>query len=144
MWGGGQFSNLFYQRSIYYEAPGQADGPQRLAEMQAPLELSLQGIELSEPTGTIVVRKDAVPDDPQDFSFTAGGGLSPASFQLDDDSDPTLSNTQTFDERPGRQRLLDLRDGPRRLGRARAPPATTAARARTSTSRPARPSPARS
>ena len=25
---------------------------------------------------------------PQDFSFTAGGGLSPASFQLDDDSDP--------------------------------------------------------
>ena len=26
MWGGGQFSNLFYQRSIYYEAPGQADG----------------------------------------------------------------------------------------------------------------------
>ena len=31
MWGGGQFSNLFYQRSIYYGAPGQADGPQRLA-----------------------------------------------------------------------------------------------------------------
>ncbi len=52
MWGGGQFSNLFYQRSIYYEAPGQADGPRRLAEMQAPLELSLQGIELSEaPSG---------------------------------------------------------------------------------------------
>ena len=49
MWGGGQYSNLFYQRSIYYEAPGQADGPRRLAEMQAPLELSLQGIELSEP-----------------------------------------------------------------------------------------------
>jgi len=26
----------------------------------------------------------------------AGGGLSPASFQLDDDSDPTLANAQTF------------------------------------------------
>ena len=26
MWGGGQYSNLFYQRSIYYEAPGTADG----------------------------------------------------------------------------------------------------------------------
>jgi hypothetical protein len=45
--------------------------------------------------GQIVVIKDAVPNDPQDFSFTAGG-LSPASFQLDDDTDPTLSNTRTF------------------------------------------------
>ena len=33
-----------------------------------------------------MVVKDATPDDPQDFAFTAGGGLSPASFQLDDDS----------------------------------------------------------
>jgi hypothetical protein len=40
--------------------------------------------------------KDAIPDDPQNFSFTAGGGLSPASFQLDDDSDPALSNSRTF------------------------------------------------
>jgi hypothetical protein len=96
MWGGGQYSNLFYQRSIYYEAPGQADGARRLAEMEQPLDLSLNGIDLSAPTGTIVVRKDAVPDDPQDFSFAAGGGLSPASFQLDDDSDSALPNTQTF------------------------------------------------
>ncbi len=49
MWGGGQFSNLFYQRSIYYEAPGQANGPQRLAEMQQPLGLTLRGIDLGEP-----------------------------------------------------------------------------------------------
>ena len=40
--------------------------------------------------------KDATPDDPQDFAFTAGGGLSPTSFSLDDDADATLSNTQTF------------------------------------------------
>ena len=33
---------------------------------------------------------------PQDFSFTAGGGLSPTSFSLDDDADGTLSNTRTF------------------------------------------------
>ncbi len=46
--------------------------------------------------GTIVVVKDAQPNDPQDFSFTTGGGLSPSSFSLDDDSDPTLSNTQTI------------------------------------------------
>ena len=48
MWGGGQYSNLFYQRSIYYEAPGQANGPQQLAEMQAPLELDPQPVTLAE------------------------------------------------------------------------------------------------
>jgi Beta-propeller repeat len=95
-YGGGQFVNVFYQRNIYYEAPGQADGGKRLAEMEAPVDLTLQGVTMSEPTGTIVVRKDAVPDDPQDFDFTAGGGLSPASFRLDDDADPALSNTRTF------------------------------------------------
>ncbi len=95
MWGGGQFSNLFYQRSIYYEAPGQADGPRRLAETEAPLDLSLQGITLSEP-GKIVVEKNSVPDSGDNFSFTAGGGLSPTTFSLDDDADGTLSNTQTF------------------------------------------------
>src|SRR5439155_18717593 len=46
--------------------------------------------------GAIVAVKDAQPNDPQDFSFSAGGGLSPSSFSLDDDSDPTLSNTRTF------------------------------------------------
>ena len=46
--------------------------------------------------GQIVVVKDATPDDAQDFSFTAGGGLSPTSFQLDNDADGTLSNTRTF------------------------------------------------
>ena len=50
--------------------------------------------------GQIVVVQDSVPNDPQDFSFTAGGGLSPASFQLDDDSDPALSNTRTFTNVP--------------------------------------------
>ena len=44
-----------------------------------------------------MVRKDAVPDAAQDFSFTAGGGLSPSSFSLDDDSEGTLSNTKTFE-----------------------------------------------
>ena len=48
--------------------------------------------------GKIVVVKDAVPNDAQDFAFTAGGGLSPASFSLDDDADGTLSNTRTFDD----------------------------------------------
>ena len=52
-------------------------------------------------TGTIVVVKDAQPDDGQDFSFTAGGGLSPTSFVLDDDADSGLSNQQSFTVAPG-------------------------------------------
>ena len=81
---------------------------------------------------------------PQDFSFTAGGGLSPASFSLDDDLDPALSNTPHVQRRAGRLRLLGRRDRAGRLGPRRAPPATTAARCRTSPCRPARRSPARS
>ena len=195
--------------------------------------------------GSIVIVKDAQPNDPQDFAFTAGGGLCPASFQLDDDSDgdalehahvqrraaggrllasprpcrpagtrpsatcddgspvsehrrrrrrdrhlhvhepqarrrswssrtpqperraglllhgrrrplarrasrstttptATLSNTQHVHERAGRRRLLGRRDACRPAGTRRARPATTAARCRTSTSPPARRSPARS
>ncbi len=56
------------------------------------------------------------PNDPQDFSFTAGGGLSPSSFQLDDDADATLSNTRTFADVAAGQRLLGLRDRAQRLG----------------------------
>jgi uncharacterized repeat protein (TIGR01451 family) len=45
--------------------------------------------------GSITIIKDATPDDPQDFAFTAtGSGVS--SFSLDDDADGTLSNTQSF------------------------------------------------
>ncbi len=52
--------------------------------------------------GKIVVVKDSEPNDPQNFSFTAGGGLMPTSFQLDDDSDGSIPNTQTFnDVEPG-------------------------------------------
>jgi hypothetical protein len=46
--------------------------------------------------GTITVRLDAQPDNAQDFAFTAGGGLSPTIFSLDDDADATLPNTRTF------------------------------------------------
>jgi Cys-rich repeat protein len=42
--------------------------------------------------GTIVIIKDAQPNDGQDFSFSGTLG----SFSLDDDSDITLSNTRTF------------------------------------------------
>jgi hypothetical protein len=46
--------------------------------------------------GSITIIKDAVPNDAQDFSFSSTGGLSPATFSLDDDVDPMLSNMQLF------------------------------------------------
>jgi hypothetical protein len=56
---------------------------------------SSSGTMLQQSTGTIVIVKDAVPDDPQDFKFL-GGDLQVAPFFLDDDNDPTLSNQITF------------------------------------------------
>src|SRR3989338_5327757 len=45
--------------------------------------------------GHIIIVKDAVPDDAQDFSFTNNfGNANPSSFDLDDDADGTLSNTR--------------------------------------------------
>ena len=46
--------------------------------------------------GSLTVIKDAIPNNAQDFAYTTTGGLSPSSFNLDDDADGTLSNTQTF------------------------------------------------
>jgi len=48
--------------------------------------------------GTISIVKDAAPDDPQDFDFSGDLG----NFFLDDDTDPTLPNTVTFqNQAPG-------------------------------------------
>jgi uncharacterized repeat protein (TIGR01451 family) len=46
-------------------------------------------------TGSITIIKDAQPDDPQNFTFTSNNTSIP-SFQLDDDTDPTLSNQKVF------------------------------------------------
>ena len=51
--------------------------------------------------GRITIVKDAQPNDAQSFSFTAGNGLSPASFSLTDNGDAAAA-TQTFDKlQPG-------------------------------------------
>lgn len=48
-----------------------------------------------QPPATIVIVKDAVPNDAQDFAFTVtGSGLS--AFSLDDDADAVLSSTRSF------------------------------------------------
>ncbi|UVJ41003.1 DUF11 domain-containing protein [Arthrobacter sp. CJ23] len=52
---------------------------------------------------TIVIVKDAVPDDDQDFTFSATGSPLPPSFILDDDADGTRSNTFTSALLPAKQ-----------------------------------------
>ena len=50
--------------------------------------------------GSITIIKDAVPNDAQDFAFTSTI-TGNTSFSLDDDADPTLSNTKTIAVAPG-------------------------------------------
>ena len=52
------------------------------------------------PPGTIFIIKDTVPDTPQNFAFSIDGGLNPPQFELDDDDDGALPNTQTFNDVP--------------------------------------------
>ena len=86
--------------------PGSSSSRPALARPPASVYVADSGndrIERFQPSAVIEVRKDAVPDDPQDFDFTTGGGLSPSSFQLDDDGDPSnaLSNSRVFPVDPG-------------------------------------------
>ena len=75
-----------------------------------------------------------MPNDAQDFSFTAGGGLSPASFELDDDSDGTLPTAaRSTDVVPGSGYSLS-QSAAEPAGTSTPPRVTTAARCRTSTS----------
>ena len=48
--------------------------------------------EMVETVLSVTIVKDTVPNDAQDFGFSGSFGT----FSLDDDSDPTLSNTATF------------------------------------------------
>ncbi|MEI2827763.1 MAG: hypothetical protein V9F04_16275 [Dermatophilaceae bacterium] len=57
--------------------------------------------------GTVKIIKDAVPDSAQDFSFTLSSATSSKTFPLDDDADPTLSNTATYNVAPGTWTLTE-------------------------------------
>jgi hypothetical protein len=51
--------------------------------------------------GSITIRKDTVPDHPEDFEFDPSNNLQLTNFELDDDpSDPTRPNEVTFGNRP--------------------------------------------
>ena len=58
--------------------------------------------------GTIVIVKDAVPDDAQDFSFlVTGPNAFSEAFFLDDDADSTLGNSASFDVPAGNYTALE-------------------------------------
>ena len=93
----------------------------------------------NEKRATLVVVKDATPNDPQDFSFTAGGGLSPDEL-LRSTTTPTGRCSHANVQRPRCRIGLFRSPRPcRAAGTRPAPHATTAARSRTSRCPPARP-----
>jgi hypothetical protein len=54
------------------------------------------------PNGTIVIVKQSLPPNPEDFSFNlTNNSTISQNFSLDDDGDPTLPNSQTFSVPPG-------------------------------------------
>jgi hypothetical protein len=50
--------------------------------------------------GSITIRKDAVPDAPENFQFDPSPNLAPFDLFLDDDDDPTLPNEVTVSNLP--------------------------------------------
>lgn len=91
--------------SPYHVALDAIDGAsvgQRDNQMQA-------GVVTEIPNGTIVVVKDAVPNDAQDFGFSLTNNTTiNQSFSLDDDNDATLPSSQTFSVPPGTWTATEL------------------------------------
>ena len=85
-----------------------------------------------------------MPNDAQDFVFTAGGGLCPVQLHARRRLRRDAVEHPHVRERDSRRRATRCRRPCRAAGTRPAPPVTTAARSRTSTSRPGRSSPARS
>jgi hypothetical protein len=85
--------------SPYHVALDKVDGAavgQRDNQMQAEVVTYI-------PNGTIVMIKDAVPNDAQDFSFNLNNNstIDFGTFYMDDDAEPALPNSLTFDVPPG-------------------------------------------
>jgi len=76
--------------SVYLKSRSSPSFQSELKDFIAPQPLNVSNC------GTLIVRKDTVPDSSTDFTFTTHGSGLPASFQLDDDSDATLPNNRTF------------------------------------------------
>ena len=83
-------------------AAGIAGGALLAAVTLAHLLLTAGAASADEPTtGTITIVLDAAPNDAQDVTFTGCQGPWCGPFTLDDDTDPTRSNSTTADLEPG-------------------------------------------
>ena len=98
--GAGSISGSPYHVAL--DAVDSASVGQRDNQMQANVISQI-------PNGTIVVIKDAVPNDAQDFSFNLNNNSTISQdFSLDDDADGTLPNSQTFSVPPGAWTTTEL------------------------------------
>jgi len=76
--------------SVYLKSRSSPSFESELKDFIAPQPLNVSNC------GTLIVRKDTVPDSSTDFTFTTTGAGLPASFNLDDDSNGALPNNRTF------------------------------------------------
>jgi hypothetical protein len=115
-WGGGLFKYLFYRRTIYYEAPGEADGPRRFAEEDNPLELSLSPAGLADEPADEgpVAAFEFAPDSPTagdlvSFTSTSTAGGEIASHEWD------LTGDGSFEDATGETTARRYGVGERRV-----------------------------
>ena len=92
--------NFLFKFGSFGSDDGQFNSPQGIAVDSSDrilvADTGNDRIQVFQTAATITIIKDTVPDDGQDFSYTTTGGLTPNTFSLDDDSEPTLSNAQTY------------------------------------------------
>lgn len=80
--------------------PGKNTGSQTLTAGQTVAVEFTNSFDAAAVLSSITIIKDALPDDAQNFAFTTDTDLAPSAFELDDDADPTLSNTRAFNDLP--------------------------------------------
>jgi hypothetical protein len=81
-------------RADFFERPAICDDGSPIGDVNVAVgEHVTCTLTYERPSSEIIVVQDTQPDSPQDFSFTTGGGITPASFALDDDG---TSNELSF------------------------------------------------
>lgn len=98
---GYKFVGWYYTYKTYVNDCNNPVGDELPAQFEVKADkttyITLCNKKVEEAKGSITIIKDTVPNHHRDFPFTTTGeGLS--NFTLDDDDDPTLSNTKTFSD----------------------------------------------
>jgi len=86
-------------RADFFERPATCDDGSAIGDVTVSVgEHVTCTLTYERPSSEIVVVQDTQPNSPQDFTFTTGGGLTPASFTLDDDSGASGSEMYSFQQ----------------------------------------------